>query len=239
VGCFAQESARMKTGRPRTGQEALPKPTAGEVFPDGSMIELVRDAGAHSRLLLLMWRNGKATVSDRIEYGGQIYVPIELDSTLAQAVRLPTLSVNYGTTSSLFTQIKDLLSQYADVNEKDIAILSYFVLRTWFSDCMSDAPCLFVIAPHAAAEAHILFLLLSCLCRHALLLGEFTRSIVASLLVPFLQPTVLIDQPDLSRSALRQLRATNIRGRHVSHKSLCRTIESRWLSDRLHGELPR
>jgi hypothetical protein len=108
--------------------------------------------------------------------------------------------------------------QYADVNENDMHILGHFVLGTWFSDCMSDAPCLFVVAPHAAAEAHILFLLLSCLCRHAMLLGEFTRSIVASLLVPFLQPTLLIDQPDLSRSALRQLRATNTRGRHVSHK---------------------
>lgn len=67
------------------------------------MIELVRDIGARSRLLLLLWRN----VSDRIEHGGLIYAPIELDPTLAQAVRLPNLSVDYGTTLTLFNQIED------------------------------------------------------------------------------------------------------------------------------------
>ena len=81
--------------------------TFGEIFPDGSVLELVAAAsGDHLDLLL---RNGEATVvAPEIEYGGSIYQPHELDESIVRAIRFPREPENYGTVGKLFAELTSL-----------------------------------------------------------------------------------------------------------------------------------
>ncbi len=96
--CLVQ---RPKTSGPRSEQphndpqerirRNSPIATAGEVFPNGVILELVWGSTQAARLNLLAWDGTNAKLEPRAEHGDQVYVPPAPDPTILNALELPTI----------------------------------------------------------------------------------------------------------------------------------------------------
>ena len=82
--------------------------SAGEIFGDGAMIELVSSSSGLDEPDLLLWTGSEAIVGPRVEYGNQIYEPPELPPSLYQATRFPSGCQDYDSARVLFAAITDL-----------------------------------------------------------------------------------------------------------------------------------
>ena len=74
-----------------------PMATAGEVFADGAMIELV--GGVHfARPQLMFWDGSRETIGPIVEHDGQRYTPALIESSILQDLTLPMCCSSHGTT---------------------------------------------------------------------------------------------------------------------------------------------
>ena len=185
----------MTGKKPETAIQVLT--TAGEVFPDGSMVELVTTASINgNELALLFWNGKKAVVNFRVEHGGHIYQPIELHPSLQNAIRLPVGAVIYGTTRELFTEVASLFERHIGFSKPEATAIAIWSATTWLPDCLASPPALLITGP-AMDQAIALFQLLNCVCRHPLMLADISRFAIRSLPM-HLRPTLLVNQPDVS-----------------------------------------
>jgi hypothetical protein len=164
---MAQDSARG-TRNGQESQEKKVKPTAGEVFRDGSMLELVRDSADPRRPALLRFHGKQTIIAREIEHEHARYVPVDIDSILCRQLRLPARSMPYGSTLELFNQIYGLITRYSDLSDDAARLVTFFVFSTFFCDCLQLAPCLLLHGERSAAVG--LLRILSWVCRHPLLL---------------------------------------------------------------------
>jgi hypothetical protein len=192
--------------------------TAGQVFPNGSLLEIVRDPSDPERPALLHWDGKQPTVAPEIAISGRRYVPPEIDRSIWRRLRLPSGVLPYGSTTELFKAVCGLIIQYSGLDPEYAALLTYFVFSSFFSDCLQTAPCL-VLQGCAGAEAIALLRQLHWFCRHPVLLTD------AGLNVPeYLRPTRLICQPHAS--ADRYLAALQLPGFALSHHGSLHEISS-------------
>ncbi len=180
--------------------------TGGEALADGTAIELVRDA-VTGQLILLTWDGKQVKVGPRAEHRGHVCTPLFVEPTSLRALRLPTRTAPFGSTRELFTAVTGLFAR-CNLPEESTIQLAHFTFATWFADCLALAPTLVVVGP--GTEATLLFRLLACLCRRALLLGDLSLAGLGSLPMD-LHPTLLVNQADLSRAACKVLRASSVR----------------------------
>jgi hypothetical protein len=184
--------------------------TAGEALAGGPFIEIVKTAPGSADRRLLIWDGKGATIRRKFDWEGKTYVPARLDSTLGRALRLPTGVASYGSPRDLFDEICRLLAGFVNLPDRAIAQVVYFVFGTWLVDRVSVAPLLSILTSPAAPGA-TLMLLLSVLCRHALLLGGVNGSELANL--PMLwRPTLLLDVVEPSGPLQKFLRASSMKG---------------------------
>jgi hypothetical protein len=169
-------------------EQLHPTATAGEVFSDGSFLELVRDPSRDLRPTLLRWDGKSATVASEMIVGERRYVPVENDPSLCRHLRLPSGIAPYGSTTQLFDRIRGLIAKYSGLSDRDSDLLTYFVFSTFFVECLETAPCV-ILHGCASAEAIALLRLLGCICRHPVLLTDAGVSIPRCL-----RPTRLICQ---------------------------------------------
>ena len=187
--------------------------TAGEAFSDGTMLELIRYGTSDTSLL--RWDGISATIGQRFELQGKVYRPLRLNCTIVRALRLPRHIAPCGSTRDLFNDICKVLTRYTDIAEQHVRQIAYFILGTWLVDCLLVAPFLLIVAPVGTPRAQLLRLL-SSLCRRPLMLAEATLGALRSL--TSMRPTLLLDEPNLSRRAERLLYSTNSCGRLVFRK---------------------
>ncbi len=193
----------------RTGAKKFAKnrdwiSTAGEVFGDGGLIELVRDSSDPTRPALLLWDGKQPTVAHQVRTHGACYIPLEVDRTIFRQLRLPGRPLPYGSTAELFNAIYQLVTISSSLTNDHAALLAYFGLSSWFPDCLTTSPCL-LFRGSSSAEATALLRILSWVCRHSLLLTDAGGAISAKL-----RPTRLICQGD--RHIDRLLAAFRARG---------------------------
>ena len=93
--------------------------SAGEVFGDGAMIELVSGSSGLDKPDLLLWTGSKAIVASRVEYGDCIYEPPELPPSLYRATRFPSRCQDYGSARVLFSAITDLFKHHLHLTERE------------------------------------------------------------------------------------------------------------------------
>jgi hypothetical protein len=184
--------------------------TSGELFADGSVIELVSATG--NQLDVLLWQNNRKKIAPQIEHRERVYKALDLDESLRRAIRFPSSADAYGTNKELFAQIRILFEQYIGLTSPEGALLTAWVCSTWFPDCLSSPPTLIISGPETG-PAIILFRLLSCLCRRSLVLAKLDRTALLSLMS--LQPTLLVNQPGGSLKILDLWRTSNHRGVYV------------------------
>jgi hypothetical protein len=187
--------------------------SAGEVFADGAMIDLVSSSSGTNKPELLLWNGSKATVGPSVEHGGCVYEAPELPQSLYRATRFPSHCQNYGPARDLFDLINDLFKHHLDFPERESSLLACFSISTWMADRLPTAPTLTISGPEQELGIDCLRLL-SCVCRHPLLLAEVTPSAFRSLPMQF-SLTLLLNQQELKPDMQRLVRASSFRGLYL------------------------
>jgi hypothetical protein len=150
-------------------KQSRPWPTAGEVFPNGAMLELLRDPSDSGRLALVHWERKRFRIAREFTIAGLRYAPVEVAGPLSR-LRLPSEPKPYGSTVQLFNEVNGLLARYSELTESDLSLLTHFVFASFFSDCTRIAPCLLLSG--SRAEAIALLRMLRWVCRLAILLTD-------------------------------------------------------------------
>ena len=187
--------------------------SAGEIFADGTMIELVSSSSGLNKPDLLLWNGRKATVGPRVKHGGRIYEAVELAPSLCRATRLPSRCSDYGSSRALFDGIRNLFQDYLGLPESRSALNACFAIGSWLADRLPTAPSLIISGPDEELGIDVLRLL-RCVCRHPLMLAELTPGSFRSLPM-HLSLTLLLDQQRLRPDVQRLLRASSYRGMHL------------------------
>lgn len=184
--------------------------TAGEIFPAGEMIELVRSASGLTQPNLLFWDSKKSSVERRIKYGSSLYEGPELDTALYRTMRLPARCSNYDSARALVEAIGELFERHWGLSRPESSLLACFPISTWLADRLANPLSLAICCSDEALGIDVLRLL-DCLCRHPLLLTEVTPASLCSLPM-HLSPTLLLNQQELRPNVRRVLRASCYRG---------------------------
>lgn len=194
----------------RSNAEIATVSTAGQVFPDGAIIELIGGTASCKPDLLLWIPNKAETVAPRLEYLGRTYEAVSLPPSIHRAMRLPARCADYGSVGELFTGIADLFTRHFHFAERESKLLACFCMSTWLADRLPSAPGLAIFGPDQGAAIEVLRLL-NCLCRRPLLLGEITRAGFRALPM-YLLLTLLINRPGCTPEGQRLIQASNYRG---------------------------
>ena len=187
--------------------------SAGEIFADGAMIELVASSTVPSRPKLLLWNGKKAIIGARVKHGGCTYEAPELPPSLCGATCVPSQCSDYGSARGLLAAITALFTHYLDLPVREASLLACFSISTWLADRFPTAPSLKISGPDVEQGIDVLRLL-SCVCRYPLMLAELTPGSFWSL--PTQLPlTLLLNQEGLRPNMQRLLRASSHRGMHL------------------------
>jgi hypothetical protein len=184
--------------------------TFGAALPN-FMMEAVLDQSHPNQLRLHSWDGRKATTTPTISYRGCTYTAAALEAGLSRAVRFPSSSTAFGTAAQLTSSMLKFLGGYANLLPDAAVLMVAFALASWFVDCFSVAPLLYLLGPDN--EATLLLRLMGCLCRRPILLSEVDIAALGTL-PRDLDPTLLVNQRDLGRRMTRVLLAAN--DRHFS-----------------------
>jgi hypothetical protein len=203
----------IRRGSKRSANKSGSIETSGEVFSDGSSIALLRESESDG-LTLLLTEGEKHRIASQVETGGRAFVPPQLSPSMLRALTLPTNCVPYGSTSELFTSVRQAFADHG-FPEAVAVPASFFVLASWFAEILPAAPCLSITG--SRPESILLLQLLACLVRHPLTLGEIGRSALCSLPLN-LQLTLF------SESVLRLLSVSNRRDANILWKGELRNI---------------
>jgi hypothetical protein len=187
--------------------------TAGEIFADGAMIELVSSPLGLNKPNCLLWTGRKATVGTRVQHGAYTYQAPDLTPSLYRATRLPSHCSSYGSARDLFVALTDLFKVHLDLPKRESSLLACFSISTWLADRLPIAPSVTISGPEQELGIGVLRLL-SCVCRHPLMLTELTPDGFRSL-PSQVSLTLLLDQQELKPNMQRLLRASKYRGLHL------------------------
>jgi hypothetical protein len=190
------------------------KPTAGEVFDDGTVIELIEDLSQSTGLALLKWDGRRIVISPQVVHSGKTYLPLQLEPTVRRALRLPSSCSGPVSAAVLFGELVAVVARFTDLAEHVCCQLVAFVFACRLADCLPAPINLSVWSPVSTDVARVL-LLLSCLCRQALALAGTCASDL-SLLPPELQATLLIFRPASGRRLREMLAACGWEGFHAA-----------------------
>lgn len=186
--------------------------TVGEGLADGTLIELIREQpDAEPRLLV--WNGTEARSMPRFDHKGVTYTPHPLDATVARAIRLPERAAEYGTIAKLFSELTDLISRATRCGPGTVQRVAFYVIASWFTDCLTQAPFLWIIAPPTAAT-QTLRQLLPIVCRRVLFVPGLTLAGLRSLPM-MLRPTIFTETASVTPSLLKVLAASNRREAYI------------------------
>jgi hypothetical protein len=210
----AQQRLASKPSR-KQRHEGPGRPTHFQAFPDGTLIETVRDPARPEKFRLLICRGQTTIVADQFEYEGELYLPGMINPGLAKNLRLPSGIGLYRQPRDLLAEMFATLHPYVDLPDEDLHITCVFVLTSWFPDCLPIAPYLWLVGPLGSGKTTLLKLL-QAFCRRAFLIGDLTPASLYQL-TSLLSPTLIIDENDLgdsqmSRQTQRILRIGNSPG---------------------------
>ena len=191
----------------------LPRPfvdTCGEVFSDGTTINLICDART-SRLNLLLSIANSRKVAAVVEYAGRTYKPAPFDSSIRSALLLPKRCNPFGSTVRLFVSVRNLFLRRG-FPEDVVFPIPYFIFATWFLEVLPAAPCLVIGGPRP--ESELLLQLLECTVRQPLRLGLVTSEVLCALPAGF-HATILTEQSRIASTARDVLKASNHRNVYI------------------------
>jgi hypothetical protein len=183
-----------------------PITTAGEVFSDGTVIELVAGSREHAQPMLLLWNGRRAVVDVRVVHDGRDYEPSLIDPVLYRVMRLPDEPAGYTSVRHLFDGIVDLFTQSVRLPQSTAGLLGGFAMSTWLGGRVSQVLHLAMCGCDEDLGLDVLRLL-HCVCRHSLLIGEITPAWLRNM-PTYLAPTLLVNQTEVRPGLQRLMRAS-------------------------------
>jgi hypothetical protein len=154
-----------------------------------------------------------AKIAPWILHGNIWYQAPELHPSIGRVIRLPDRIGRSNSAPQLFAEVSSLFQKYLGLPPDVAQHITMWQASTWVSDQLLSPPALIVVGPNMR-RAVDLFQLLACGSRRALALAGISRAALVGLPMD-LNLTLLISQPDLSRSLSQLLSAANSRGMHV------------------------
>jgi hypothetical protein len=192
-----------------------PIATMGEVFADGSAIELI-GGDKHEEPRLMLWNGTSEIVGPRVEHSGQLYEPAPINSSILHELVLPPRCRPHGTTHELLAEISELVTRFAGLSEKPASLVGRFVLCSWLVEAIRVAPALVLVGPDKMRGKRLVALL-HCLCRHGLRLTGLTPASLRSL-PGRTRFTYLISQPTISNSLEKLLHDASHRDEKIPYR---------------------
>jgi len=183
--------------------------TSGELFPDGTALELARDP-ASGEFVLFGWDGSSLIRKRRFEHDGHTYIPLRVRHRLAQELFLPPRVARHKQTCQLLGELETLFRRSFNAMGHGATLLSLFVLASWIPELLPAAACIVVHGPFQ--EVTVLMRVLHSLCRHALHLGELDQHSFRNLPVEKLKPTLLVAQLAQDPKTTRLMHTSNARG---------------------------
>lgn len=126
-----------------------------------------------------------------------------------QNVPFPTGKRDYGTTGALIARIKLAIAEQTQLSDANCALLTYWVLSTWFQDVIPVAPGLAITG--RAYEGDIVLRTLKAFCYHPALVAGITSATLNDFYWDR-KPTLLISDPNLSKRMAVLLGSSTSRG---------------------------
>jgi len=171
-------------------------------FPDGTLLDLVCPANPEI-FSLLSWRGKILQVSEETRQEGELYAPIKIDPRVSRALRFPRGVAPPEKTRDLFNATHSLFSSHLDQPDYCITQLVATVFASWLFDRLPMAPLVWIVAS-SGTPGFVALQLLSLVCRRPLLLVGMNRGDMRSLPLQ-LQPTLILDEPNLGSAMQRIL----------------------------------
>ncbi len=188
-------------------------PTAGEVFPDGIVLELARDQSNPKQLHVLAWREETLEAGLRVSHDGRVYEPLHVDPSVASAMCFPSSVAPAEATRTLFDALHGLFSRSLAQSEQTITILTAWVFTSWFPELLPIAPVFFVVTATESLKI-VLLQILRLVCRRSLPLVGVNRGNFRSLPMQLL-PTFLLVDDDPRPAMLQLLESSCYRGAFI------------------------
>ena len=132
------------------------EPLEFRAFPDGTLVDLVRDAAAPEKPSLLISKAGAVTFQKEFLYEEKMFVPRQVEPSLFAAIRLPKRIVPSRSTREVFSELQDCLATYVDLTEDQQHLMISFLMSTWFQDVLPTAPYLWVTGPYGSGKTTLL-----------------------------------------------------------------------------------
>jgi hypothetical protein len=169
--------------------------TAGEVFADGTVIEILRDPASAEEFTLVRSLRGVFDLKPTLSHAGRVYAPISVERSISEAVCFPTRVAPAESTKKLFTDVHALLHRYLAQLDPCTTAMVFTIFASWMSPVLPIAPILSIFAP-AGTPKNLTLQMLRMLCRRALVLSDLRRGDLHHVPMP-LQLTLVLDEPDL------------------------------------------
>ena len=136
---------------------------------------------------------------ESFEYRGKIFLPsIDSELILNGIVRIPTGSLEYGTTQDLISDLHQYLNKYVDIeSEVDRDIVLSYVLLTWVYQRFSSIPYLRIIGEYGTGKSRLLKVLNICY-KSIYTSGNASEAPIFRLVHKY-GGTLIIDEAELSR----------------------------------------
>ena len=186
--------------------------TTGHLFPDGTIIELMRNS--NQGMVLLRWKDEKFEMADRVEFSGATYTAAPIAPSILRALRLPARIGPPETTDGLFGDLHAFFTGRSGQLDSCVTPLVFAVFASWLSPVLPIAPIVSIFAPPGSPKTRVLKLL-DMVCRRPFCIVALTRS--GMLHLPWsLGPTLLLNEPDPKSAMQTILRASSQRGMLVA-----------------------
>ena len=196
--------------------------TFGQIFADGSIVELLADSANAGGLSLLLWDGAVAKIARQVEHRGQSYAPASVDPTIVRAVRFPESWAAYGSTRELWSDVCGVIRSFTDLPDNLVLLACSSVFASWFVDCISNPICLSIFGQWSSQVPQTLRILNS-LYRRPLPLGAVGLTAICALPME-LRPALLIEKGQIDPPFVKLLRASSSRDTFVPINGEARSI---------------
>jgi hypothetical protein len=197
IGPDGAESATKKSDlriiSPQAIYAAPTREVNFQVLDNGDIVDLVENPDDRTQTLLAISHEGHVHFTDKLEYRGQVLVPMQRNSPELADVRLPTGVLPYDSVVAL-GWLRQYIPQFVHLPIDYIVIVAIFIVYTWFADRLPVAVYLLLVGLPGSGKTTLLELLRH-LCRRGVMVSDISLA-ATSQLCAAICPTLLIDEND-------------------------------------------
>jgi len=207
-------------------------PAISRVCSDGTIVELVYDAGRKRTAFVVLTPGGRWSIEQetRIETGERL-VPYSPSNNLIanECVLLPSEVIDHGSKDELVEQVRSFIHRYADLSPQFETFATYYVLLTWVYDAFNELPYLRFRGDYGTGKTRALMTIGSLCYKSFFASGASTVSPIFHTLDTF-GGTLVMDEADLRFSdakadIVKILNNGNVRGLPVLRTVVTRAKE--------------